>query len=92
MASAAERLGRDAQRYSSVAIAFHWREKEGYYYPDSNWQLPFVGGYQFQKQPGTLNLDGSFRARVTAMGDDSVLARMVSLLRDAQSRRAPVVQ
>ena len=39
------------------AIAFHFREKAGYYYPDSTWQLAFVGGYQFQTQPGVLNLD-----------------------------------
>ena len=40
------------------SIAFHWREKAGYYYTNSNWQLPFVGGYKFQSQPGVLNLDG----------------------------------
>ena len=40
------------------AIAFHWREKAGYYYANSHWQLPFVGGYKFQSQPGVLNLDG----------------------------------
>ena len=40
------------------AIAFHSREKEFYYYPKSAWQLPFVGGYKFQSQPGVLNLDG----------------------------------
>lgn len=40
------------------SIAFHWRQKEGYYYEDSYWQRPFVGGYRFQSQPGVLNLDG----------------------------------
>ena len=40
------------------AVAFHWREKAGYYYANSHWQLPFVGGYKFQSQPGVLNLDG----------------------------------
>lgn len=40
------------------AIAFHMRDRNDYYYPDSHWQLPFVGGYQFQSQPGVLNLDG----------------------------------
>ncbi len=39
------------------AIAFHWRQPEGYYYEGSSWQLPFVGGYLFQTQPGVLNLD-----------------------------------
>lgn len=39
------------------AIAFKTRMKNAYYYPDSAWQLPFVGGYRFQDQPGVLNLD-----------------------------------
>jgi len=41
------------------AIAFHMRDRDAYYYENSNWQLPFVGGYKFQSQPGVLNLDGS---------------------------------
>lgn len=41
------------------AIAFHTRDRDAYYYADSNWQLPFVGGYRFQSSPGVLNLDGS---------------------------------
>jgi hypothetical protein len=41
------------------AIAFHMRDRNAYYYADSTWQLPFVGGYRFQSQPGVLNLDGS---------------------------------
>ena len=40
------------------SITFHWRQKDGYYYENSNWQRPFVGGYRFQSQPGVLNLDG----------------------------------
>jgi hypothetical protein len=40
------------------AIAFHTREKDAYYYPNSAWQVPFIGGYKFQTQPGVLNLDG----------------------------------
>jgi len=39
------------------AIAFRMRQKEAFYYADSNWQLPFVGGYKFQTQPDVLNLD-----------------------------------
>ncbi|MFA5204744.1 MAG: DUF1254 domain-containing protein [Lentisphaeria bacterium] len=39
-------------------IAFHTRQPEAYYYRDSHWQLPFIGGYKFQTQPGVLNLDG----------------------------------
>ena len=38
-------------------IAFHPRQAEFFYYPNSAWQLPFVGGYQFQTLPGVLNLD-----------------------------------
>jgi hypothetical protein len=41
------------------AIAFHMRDRNAYYYENSTWQLPFVGGYRFQSQPGVLNLDGS---------------------------------
>jgi hypothetical protein len=39
------------------AIAFKTLMKNGYYYPDGAWQLPFIGGYKFQDQPGVLNLD-----------------------------------
>jgi hypothetical protein len=41
------------------AIAFHMRDRNAYYYANSSWQLPFVGGYRFQSQPGVMNLDGS---------------------------------
>ncbi len=36
------------------AVAFHMRDRDAYYYAESNWQLPFVGGYKFQSQPGVL--------------------------------------
>jgi len=40
------------------AIAFRMRGDEAFYYPgSSSWQLPFVGGYRFERQPGVLNLD-----------------------------------
>lgn len=39
------------------AIAFHNRQRDAYYYPNSNWQLPFIGGYKFQTAPDVLNLD-----------------------------------
>jgi Cu+-exporting ATPase len=39
---------------------------------------------------GTLNTTGSFRYRATSVGADSVLARIVQLMRDAQSSRAPI--
>ena len=39
---------------------------------------------------GTLNTTGSFRYRATSVGADSVLARIVKLMRDAQASRAPI--
>ncbi|HEX9249777.1 MAG TPA: copper-translocating P-type ATPase, partial [Gemmatimonadaceae bacterium] len=39
---------------------------------------------------GTLNTTGAFRYRATSVGADSVLARIVKLMRDAQSSRAPI--
>jgi hypothetical protein len=41
------------------ANAFHTRNREAFYYADSRWQLPFIGGYKFQTVPGVLNLDGA---------------------------------
>jgi len=38
------------------AIAFHTHEKAALYYENSNWQLPFIGGYKFQIDPDVLNL------------------------------------
>jgi hypothetical protein len=29
----------------------------GILYPNSNWQLPFIGGYRFETQPHVLNMD-----------------------------------
>jgi Cu+-exporting ATPase len=39
---------------------------------------------------GTLNTTGSFRYRATSVGAESVLARIVKLMRDAQASRAPI--
>jgi len=39
---------------------------------------------------GTLNGTGSVRYRATALGADSVLARIIALVRSAQSSRAPM--
>ena len=39
---------------------------------------------------GTINKTGSFRFRATTLGSDSVLARIVRLMRDAQGSRAPI--
>ncbi|MEQ1884717.1 MAG: heavy metal translocating P-type ATPase [Bryobacteraceae bacterium] len=39
---------------------------------------------------GTVNTTGSFRYQATTLGETSVLARIVSLMRQAQSTRAPM--
>ncbi len=39
---------------------------------------------------GTLNTSGSFRYRATTLGEASVLARIVRLMRQAQASRAPI--
>ena len=39
---------------------------------------------------GTINRTGAFRFRATTLGADSVLARIVKLMRDAQGSRAPI--
>jgi len=39
---------------------------------------------------GTLNTTGALRYRATSVGADSVLARIVRLMREAQSSRAPI--
>ncbi|MGD1097772.1 MAG: heavy metal translocating P-type ATPase [Bryobacteraceae bacterium] len=39
---------------------------------------------------GTLNTTGSFRYRATTLGEASVLARIVTLMREAQASRAPI--
>jgi hypothetical protein len=40
------------------AILFKTRMKEAYFYPNSAWCAPFIGGsYEFLKQPGVRNLD-----------------------------------
>lgn len=40
------------------ATAFRTRQQEAYYYAGSSWQLPFLGGYKFESEPGVRNLDG----------------------------------
>ncbi|HEX6940253.1 MAG TPA: heavy metal translocating P-type ATPase [Longimicrobiales bacterium] len=39
---------------------------------------------------GTINRTGAFRYRATTLGADSVLSRIVALMRDAQGTRAPI--
>ncbi len=41
---------------------------------------------------GTMNLDGTIRARTTAVGPDGTLAQIVRLMREAQNSRAPLQQ
>jgi hypothetical protein len=41
------------------SLAFKMREKDAYFYPDSQWRLPFFGGYKFEVAPGVANLDGA---------------------------------
>ncbi|HEY8852603.1 MAG TPA: heavy metal translocating P-type ATPase [Gemmatimonadaceae bacterium] len=41
---------------------------------------------------GTLNTTGAFRYRATSVGAESVLARIVGLMEEAQSSRAPIQQ
>ena len=43
---------------TSRALVFRSRIKEAYFYPDSAWCTPFVGGsHEFLSQPGVRNLD-----------------------------------
>src|SRR5215467_1417898 len=41
---------------------------------------------------GTINTAGAFRYRATTLGADSVLARILKLMREAQASRAPMQQ
>ena len=40
-------------------IAYRLRNRDGYYYANGNWRLPFFGGYRFEWQPGVANLDAA---------------------------------
>jgi Cu+-exporting ATPase len=52
--------------------------------------LPVAKSAGDQVVGGTVNTTGSFRYRATSVGADSVLARIVRLMREAQSSRAPI--
>ncbi|MFL5529510.1 MAG: heavy metal translocating P-type ATPase [Gemmatimonadaceae bacterium] len=54
--------------------------------------MPVAKGVDDQVVGGTLATTGSFRYRATSVGADSVLARIVALMREAQSSRAPIQQ
>jgi hypothetical protein len=52
----------DAAKIGAVTartIAYRMRDRNGYFYPDSSWRLPFFGGYKFEISPGVANLDGA---------------------------------
>ncbi len=40
-------------------ILFHTRNQDAYYYKNSNWQLGFTGGYQFQAAPDVDDFDAA---------------------------------
>ena len=40
------------------AIAYRIRQKGDFYYEQSAWRLPFLGGYRFESPRGVTNLDG----------------------------------
>lgn len=50
------------------AVAYRIRLKESFYYENSAWRVPFVGGYRFEKQPGVLNMDGYIMYYFAATG------------------------
>jgi Cu+-exporting ATPase len=52
--------------------------------------LPVAKGAGDRVVGGTLNTTGAFRYRATSVGAESVLARIVELMEDAQSSRAPI--
>jgi hypothetical protein len=51
------------------AITFNMRQKEAYYYPNSSWQLFFIGGYKFETQPNVLNMDAQIYYHFIATGN-----------------------
>jgi Cu+-exporting ATPase len=52
--------------------------------------LPVAKGVGDRVIGGTINGTGAFRFTATTLGADSVLARIVTLMRDAQGSRAPI--
>jgi hypothetical protein len=41
------------------AISYRIRQKDDFYYENSAWRLPYLGGINFESQPGVMNFDGS---------------------------------
>src|SRR5262249_27224031 len=54
--------------------------------------LPLEKGPGSRVIGGTINTAGAFRYRATTLGGDSVLARIVTLMRQALASRAPMQQ
>jgi P-type Cu+ transporter len=52
--------------------------------------MPVGKGEGSQVVGGTVNTTGAFRYRATSVGSDSVLSRILQLMRDAQASRAPI--
>lgn len=50
------------------AVAFKIRQKGDFYYENSAWRLPFLGGYKFEDQPGVFNFDGYIMYYFAATG------------------------
>ncbi|WP_428561360.1 MAG: DUF1254 domain-containing protein [Solidesulfovibrio sp. DCME] len=50
------------------AVAYRMREKAAYYYANSAWRVPFLGGYKFETQPGVDSLDGAIMFFFAATG------------------------
>jgi len=50
------------------AVAYRMRQKADFYYENSAWRLPFLGGYRFEEQPGVFNLDGYIMYYFAATG------------------------
>ena len=50
------------------AVAFKIRQPADYYYANSAWRLPFLGGYKFEEQPGVFNFDGYIMYYFAATG------------------------
>ncbi len=41
---------------------------------------------------GTINLDGRLRMRVTKLGEDTMLAKIIRMVEDAQGKKAPIAR
>jgi hypothetical protein len=61
-------------------FAFHMRDPNAYFYPNSSWRLPFFGGYKFEISPGVSNLSGAaffyyFATGVTPAMEEKMVGR-----------------